>query len=104
MLETLLPSDRGSLISRLLPIQGDEEERHSGAGNNGAQEAQRGRWYADHVIEERPEQPLPDLVVGGAADGERYLTMVFDSVGQLGSYDSFIGDPAIYGLTATLRF
>ena len=35
---------------------------------------------------------------------KRYLTVVFDSVGQPGSYDSFIGDPAIYGLTATLRF
>ncbi|MBU6444053.1 MAG: TonB-dependent receptor [Alphaproteobacteria bacterium] len=40
---------------------------------------------------------------------KKYLTVVFDSVGQNvpglpGSYDSFVGDPAIYGLTATLRF
>ncbi|MDE3114118.1 MAG: TonB-dependent receptor [Pseudomonadota bacterium] len=40
---------------------------------------------------------------------KKYLTVIFDSVGQNvpgqpGSYDSFIGDPATYGLTATLRF
>lgn len=35
---------------------------------------------------------------------KKYLTVVFDSVGQPGSLDSFIGDPAVYGLTASVKF
>jgi outer membrane receptor protein involved in Fe transport len=33
-----------------------------------------------------------------------YLTVVFDSVGQPGSDDAFIGDPAVYGGTLSIKF
>jgi outer membrane receptor protein involved in Fe transport len=35
---------------------------------------------------------------------KHYLSVVFDSVGQPGSYDSFIGDPQTYGVTASMKF
>ena len=35
---------------------------------------------------------------------KRYLTVVFNSVGQSGSYDSFIGDPQVFGVSGSVRF
>src|SRR5215469_2067524 len=45
-------------------------QRHRSARNHRTQQSKRSRGQAYDVVDERPEESLPDLAVGGATHGD----------------------------------